>query len=132
MTSAVLGIDYGLARVGLALAEDGEIRRIATLPNDDRLLEALTETCQAHGVSCVVVGLPRNHEGNDTPWTSEVRVFAHELQEATNTTVELQDEFGTTEAARSQLQSQKVSEREQKELIDQEAAAIILRDYLAQ
>lgn len=131
MSSNYLGIDYGAKRVGLALAshETHMAQPLQTLDATDRLLEMLQEIIATHNVTRVVVGLPRNLEGDDTPQTAIVRKFAAELEMAGNVPIILQDEALTTEAARENL-TLKHSGTIKKELVDAEAAAIILQDYL--
>ena len=122
-----LGIDYGARRIGLATA-DGEAKLatpLATVSAPD-LVPALKQ----HGpFEAVVVGLPRNLDGSDTPQTLAVRRFADDvLWRKLHIEAVFQDEAATSAVAEERLKaSGKPFKPEQ---IDSEAAAIILQDYL--
>lgn len=132
MGSKFLGIDYGRARVGLAVAADDTApERLKTLPNDSSLIKRLQAIMAEQGITQVVVGLPRGVEGEETAQTALVREFVRTLQATTKVPVELQDEFATSEMAEERLGVHGRPTSEQSALIDQEAAVIILEDYLA-
>jgi putative Holliday junction resolvase len=129
----VLGIDYGAKRVGLALALEDEMpQRFKVVANDDGLMACLVELAEDHDIDTVVVGLPRNLDGDDTAQTQEVREFADQLADAFDCEVVLQDEADTSNIARQRLQMAKLPPVEVERLVDAEAATIILEDYLAQ
>lgn len=102
---AILGIDYGERKVGLAKAADGTPAvPLGVIENRGRraLLAALQQRCREEGITEIVVGLPlplrHEHEG-DIPVA--IRRFASALQRATGVPVHLQDErFSTREAVR--------------------------------
>lgn len=130
VASNILGIDFGAKRVGLAMAVDGAPpQRLETLVNDAQLFQTLGQRIATHAIDTVVVGLPRNLEGDDTPQTAVARAFAARLQAShPDLTVALQDEALTSQTARVRLQQQKVSNP--RAILDQEAAAIIVEDFL--
>ncbi|HEX7259562.1 MAG TPA: Holliday junction resolvase RuvX [Candidatus Saccharimonadia bacterium] len=130
MTDSILAIDYGKKRVGLALAVQGVPQRLQTLPNDELLVGRLADIVQNHQIGLVVLGLPRTSNGDDTAWTAEVRQFAKNLGGEISAPVTLRDEFATTDEARARLVSQKLEPGSQKALLDQEAAVVLLEDYL--
>lgn len=127
--SNLLGIDFGSKRVGLALVTEGEQPcRLLTLPNDPGLMTRIQEQVTAHQAATVVVGLPRNLDGEDTAQTRLVRDFVAGLQLALpKTALHLQDEALTSEVAAERLASAGITD---KALVDQEAAVIILEDYV--
>lgn len=122
-----LGIDYGQRRIGLALADSdartaSPFRTVA--PNE---LVAAIE--QAGPFEAVVVGLPRNLDGHDTPQTLAVRHFCDDvLWRKLHIEAVLQDEAATSSVAEERLKESGKSYRPSD--IDAEAAAIILQDYL--
>jgi putative Holliday junction resolvase len=126
----LLGVDYGAKRVGVALAVVGERpQRLVTLANTASLLEELGVLLAAHQVETVVMGLPRNLDGDDTLQTDLVREFATHLQALyPQIVLAWQDEALTSEIARDRLQQQRQADLEA--VLDQEAAVIILEDYL--
>ncbi len=127
---SLLGIDYGSQRVGLAVDDNGRAVRWKTVSNDEILLDMLTTFINERAVTTVVVGLPRNLDGDDTRQTQLVREFAESLAARNpRVTVELQDEADTSNIARQRL-TLSFSEKEIEKLVDAEAAAIILEDYM--
>lgn len=126
MTQTILAIDYGLARVGLALgdAEAGVVSSRQTFANDPQFMEKLVLLCSDNQVSKIILGLPRGLDGQETRQTELTREFAGTL-EALNIPVELRDEAGT-----SQLAKERLGKNPPKELVDAESAAIILEEYL--
>ena len=119
-----LGVDYGEKRIGLALASDDlRVARPFKIIEHGRTphLEVFRNLIHAYGITDIVVGLPRNLDGDDTAQTKQVRQFAGEL-ERLGLPVILQDEAGTSELARQS--------HPDKAHIDDDAAAMILQDYL--
>ena len=117
--------------MGLAVATDGSRpRRLVTLANDERLLEALGRQIAAESAITVVVGLPRNLDGDDTPQTVLARRFGDRLRQSQpKLEVVMQDEALTTEVARERLEAEGV--KDMAAVLDQEAAVIMLEDYLS-
>ena len=121
-----LGIDYGAARVGLAVADD-EVR--LARPHATVAPVDLVETIRRDGpFDVLVVGLPRNLDGAETPQTLAVRRFAADRLEGLTAELAFQDEAGTSSIARERLEAS--GKKFKPEQIDAEAAAIILQDYL--
>jgi putative Holliday junction resolvase len=130
----VLGVDYGLRRVGLAVSVDGQTpRRIGTMVNDDGFMDYLRQVIVNHGVQQIIVGLPRNLDGDDTQQSAVSRQFAGRAEQEFSLPVSLQDEADTSNLARERLHHEKsLSAEERKHLVDAEAAVIILEDFLGQ
>ena len=129
---ATLAIDYGDVRVGLAICEQGSMpRQLGIIQNNDELLSVIANVAHEQRVDTIVVGLPRNLDGDDTPQTLKAREFATSLNgKLARIDIKLQDEAGTSSVARERLLSGGVSEQELKKYLDAEAAVIILEDYL--
>jgi putative Holliday junction resolvase len=140
----VLGVDFGVRRIGLALSDD-----TATLARPWRTLDA-AETPQASaeslaqlvavgrqnnddeigGIGAVVVGLPRRLNGADTDQSQAARDFATTLAGLMGVSVHLQDERLTSVEAESRLAIRERDWRKRKNKLDAASAAIILQDYL--
>lgn len=128
-----LAVDYGEKRVGLAIAGRESVRpsRLKVLANTNELLNDLADLIERQDATTVVVGLPRNLDGDDTAQTQVARKFRDSLQQrCPEVKVELQDEAMTSEAARERLEREGLQGGELKRWLDAEAAAIILEDYL--
>lgn len=125
MSSGVLGIDYGSKRIGLAIADKQlkVVKPLAIIANDSNTLLNLGKYCEANSVEQVVVGLPRNMQGEETAQSQEARNFAGRISESLGLPVDLQDESLTTIEAINNAGKKTIHP-------DSFAAAVILRDYL--
>jgi putative pre-16S rRNA nuclease len=129
-----LGLDLGRATIGLALADDVlhsaqplETVRRSTEAAD---LAALRRVADEYEVSRVIVGLPLNMDGTEGPSARLARSFARKVEAALAVPVQLFDERLSTFEAESRLRARGLSAREQRGIIDAEAAAVILQDWL--
>jgi putative Holliday junction resolvase len=129
-----LGVDLGRATIGLALADDvlRTARALRTIRRtrlaDD--LAAVRRLAEEYEVERAVVGLPLNMDGSEGGAARLARDFAPRLGEALGVEVELFDERLSTFEASSRLREQGLSARDQKGVIDAEAAAVILQGWL--
>ena len=133
----VLGIDYGLKRIGLALSDPTET--IAT-PLDTLVrrrgkrapLSKIESIATEKGAKHLVIGLPLNPEGNETEWSEEVRAFGVKLSKRTNLQVSFVDERMTSVRAERTVRSIGLpkKKRENKARIDAAAAQLILQNWL--
>ena len=132
-----LGIDYGKRRIGLAVSDPtGTIaspletlqRRAGRRPPRTRLAEIARE----HGVERVVLGLPLDPRGEETPWCAEIRDVGEGLSSRLNIPVEYVDERFTSARAERAVRSigLRRSQREEKGRVDAAAAALILQAWL--
>lgn len=120
----LLGIDYGLSRVGLALADDGLVQPLGVIQRSPRLIKQLQTICQKNNIKRIVIGLP---EGKIA---TKVKKFVHQLKLAVNLPIDFQDESLTTQEAFSKMimLGKKRKARQKKQ--DSFAAALILEAYL--
>jgi putative Holliday junction resolvase len=140
----VLGVDFGLRRIGLALSDDSgmlasawQTLQAAGGPRSSaqavaHLLAQAREGGdeRAASVGAIVVGLPRRLNGEDNDLTQPARDFATALAAATGLAVSLQDERLSSREAESQLAMREKDWRRRKAQLDAAAAAVILQDYL--
>lgn len=129
-SKTILAFDFGGARTGVAIkpAEQEAVEPLLTLDSNDRLLEKIQELIDLHNPALLIVGRPRNLEGEDTDQTKKAERFAQALQEIYNGKVELQDEALSTQESATRIPKRLASRS--REFIDQYAACIILEDYL--
>lgn len=128
-----LGIDYGSKRIGLSISRDLRFsNRLKTVSNAADSINQIQEIISSEKIKTVVVGLPRNLNGEDTAQTKIVRKFVSELEDITKANVVLQDEADTSNLARVRLKSQGLNDRQIEQEVDAEAAVIILEDYLSE
>jgi putative Holliday junction resolvase len=133
----ILGIDYGVKRIGLALSDPllltarpyEVIHRTSLREDVQRIRTIVTE----QEVSCIVVGLPLNMDGSPGILTDEVTSFAETLRKELSVTVELYDERLTTLQADRMLTEEADISREKRKMVrDKLAASLILQSYLEQ
>jgi putative Holliday junction resolvase len=125
----ILGIDYGDKRIGLALSdpESKLARRFLTLNNDIKTFSELNKLIIENKVEKVIIGLPLSFNGESIQ-TRRVRGFIRELEETITIPIKKMNEVLTSKIAEENLRGAGV--KDIKEVIDQEAARIILQDYL--
>lgn len=130
-----LGIDYGKADVGLALAD--EETKIAfiykTLKNDKNFLQNLTEIIEKENVKTVIIGIPQynikyNADLVKSQGDNGARKLGKFMEENLKVEVEYQNEMFTTKIAQAKLIEKGV--KGIKRYDDQEAARIILQEWL--
>jgi putative holliday junction resolvase len=124
------GLDVGTKTIGLAVCDPGwsfagpaeTIRRTKFTAD----LEALRAFVQREAVAGLVVGLPLNLDGSDSPRTQSVRAFARNL-EPLGLPVLLWDERWSTQAVERAMIDADVSRARRAAAVDKLAAAHILQ-----
>jgi len=118
-----LGVDYGLKRVGLAIARSNlKIAHPLKTVSTSNSIDEIKSICGQENISEIVVGIPRSLSGDDTEQTELTYKFIEELNQNLDFEVKQQDEAGTSARARELGAT--------KENIDAVAASVILQDYL--
>ena len=132
---AVLAVDYGERRIGLALAVPGR-SLVQGLPTIDRktlrgdVVAAIGRIAGDHGVRRVVLGIPYTMAGEEGPQATEVRAFQARLEEGLRVPVEEWDERLSSEAARRRLREAGYDERAIRQRVDQLSAVLMLESWL--
>jgi len=130
-----MAIDWGERRIGLAISDPagiiaspaGVIVRRAGKRAPVAELVRRSEALEARGV---VMGLPLDGNGDDTPRSLECRRVAVELARRTSLPVALLDERYTTAAALRGVRETGSSARDRKEDVDALAAAVLLQQAM--
>ena len=131
----ILGIDYGDARIGLAITDALGItaQGLETIHhngNDKTELKRIEEVVNEYGVTIIVVGKPLNMDGSKGESAKAADEFSKILSKYTDADIILQDERGTTISAHSYLNVTNTRGEKRKSVVDAVAATIILQDYL--
>lgn len=133
-TGRCMGIDYGLARVGIAVSDPG---RVIASPiratNTEDALHRVKSEVEARGVTEIVVGVPLNMDGSMSQMGEEVISFVAQLRATVDVPVVTRDErLSTVEAERAlnEVDSPARRRNRAKGRVDSAAAAIILQSYL--
>jgi len=132
MSSRVLvGLDVGEKRIGVAVA-DTSVRiavPFSTIDVDGGEIEAIAEIVIKEQADTIVVGYPRNQQGEATSQTAAVEAFTERLKDL-DVSIVFQDESLTSVLAEQQLVAH--NRPYTKADIDAQAAALILQDYVEQ
>ncbi len=131
-----LGIDYGDARVGIAITDGLGItaqglETIHHKGNDKVILKRLDEIFSEYEVDTIVVGMPFNMDGTKTFRAEATEKFIHKLKCKYNkmniTTV---DERLTTVAAHKTMNFLEVNKTKKRNIVDTISAVYILETYM--
>lgn len=130
----ILSIDYGSKRTGLAVTDPLQIiaTGLAGIHTKD-LENFLTEYFKKEPVEKVIIGHPTNLDDSDTHATPLVQAFINRFKKVfPNMPIEKVDErYTSILAVQSMVQSgMKKKNRQNKNLVDEIAATIMLQEYL--
>ena len=129
----VLGIDPGEARVGVAVSDDlgmlaHPLETIDVSKRDpcDRIAELVADKA----AFAVIVGVPRNMDGSFGPAAEKARVLIEKLRSRVECKVIPWDERLTTVSAQRALREAGRKAKNQRSVIDQAAAQILLQSWI--
>jgi putative Holliday junction resolvase len=130
----VLGIDYGTKRTGIAITDAMQIiasglTTVSTHSLDDFIADIIIK----ENIDCFVVGDPKNLDGTNTNSTGHVNGFVKRLQILYPSTLVHQiDERFTSKIAKQSILASGIKKkgRQNKALVDEVSATIILQNYL--
>ena len=131
-----LGIDYGDARVGLALTDPlgftaQGLETIHHQGNDKIVLKRLEEILQTYEIDAFVIGMPVNMNGTKTERVEVTEKFIHKLKcKFPKIQIETIDERLTTVAAHRTMNFLEIDGRKKKNIVDTTSAVYILETYM--
>ena len=131
-----LGIDYGDARVGLAITDELNItvqglETILRNGSDKVILKKLDEIFEKYDVDTIVVGMPFNMDGSISERAKITEEFVHKLKCKYNKMkIETIDERLTTVEAHRTMNFLDVKKNKKKNIVDTISAVYILETYL--
>lgn len=130
-----MAIDYGSARIGVALSD----RTLTisgsslTIKSDGSAVRSIEKICRDEDVTNIVIGLPLNREGAEGEMCQTARAFGEKLEAAFDdgsVRVEYFDERMTTRASNEVLIAANVSRAKRKGVVDGLAAKVLLQKFL--
>jgi putative pre-16S rRNA nuclease len=134
MKRRVMGIDYGTARIGVAvsdelqmLAHPAETIVVSKTPTPAARVAAIA---QERNVERIIVGLPRHMNGSVGASAEEAQKFAEKLKSLVACEIQTWDERLSTVAAHRAMQEAGKTTRQTRGYIDQVAAQMLLQSYL--
>jgi putative Holliday junction resolvase len=130
----ILGLDVGDRRIGIAISDPlgitaGGLETIQRV-NIEEDVNKIAQLAARHDVVQIVVGLPLNMDGSSGSQAEKVKAFGRKLARATGLALIYEDERLTTISAIRTLSIQGIKTGNRKDLIDRQAAAIILQKFL--
>lgn len=127
-----LGVDVGTVRVGVAASDPDAIMAfpVETVARGDGDVARVAAIARERDAIRVFVGLPRTLAGREGPSADDASGFAARLAELIDADVRLIDERFSTTTAAGALRSAGHSARQQRQVIDQAAAVVILENAL--
>jgi putative Holliday junction resolvase len=129
LKQVVLAFDYGDVRTGVAIYDGSSVEPLVTLMAEN-LWPDIASLIVAHRPSQLVVGLPRNLNGEPTDQTKKAQSFADSLAQISQLPVATQDEAMSSKRALDRI-DKKATIAQRKKIIDQVAAQIILEDFIS-
>ena len=134
MNKRIMAIDYGDARIGLAVSDlTGTICGDAwTMEewNMERAATRIAEEATARDVGTFVLGLPKNMDGTEGPRAEKSRAFKALLETASSLPVILWDERRSSIEAHAILHANGRKEKKHRKSVDAVAASLILEGFL--
>lgn len=128
----ILGIDFGEKRIGLAISDEGGriAHGLGVVKVTDRVVEEIGEIISSNGVKEVVIGLPKDMNGDLGEQGKRVSSFGERLAFSLGVRVRLWDERLTTSSSERILIEANLSRKKRRDVVDKVSATIILQGYL--
>ena len=134
LTGPILALDPGEKLVGAAVSDENliTIKRLPPLKHSNwkRLLQDTLSLIERLDVKTIVIGLPLSLDGTQGEAAQKVQRLAQNLARSVSLPIFLQDERLTSFEAMENLKAEGKRREQIPALIDGEAAALILRDFL--
>jgi len=131
----ILALDYGEKNIGFALSDPCRIfaKPLLVIANEgfDKLVTKLKDMIAEHQISLLIVGIPYAIDGSITPKTAECQQLLKNLKAILDISVEGFDERYSTWEANTELKKMGYNWQQAKSQIDAMAAAMFLKEYLA-
>lgn len=130
----ILAIDYGDARIGLALSDESETLAspLSTYASQSmrKDIDYIAALAKEKNAGRIVLGLPVNMDGSEGERAQKTRSFGTVLARVSGLEVVYKDERLTTVSAEKALIECNMRREKRKQVIDTVSAQIILQSYL--
>ena len=130
----ILALDYGSKRTGIAVTDELQLiaSGLKTVPTQD-LIETLDAYVSQEKVQTIVVGEPKRMDATPSAIMEEINALIRHLEKTfPDVSIEKQDERFTSKMAAQSLVASgvKKKKRQDKALVDEVSATLILQAYL--
>lgn len=130
----ILAIDYGEKRIGIAITDPLNIFAypLITIQNDKDFFNNLKSILTQYKVVKILIGNPIKEDGSISKLLVKIEELKNEIEQKFNIPVILVDERYTSEIAKQRIIESVKSKKKRKDksLLDKNAAAVILEDYM--
>ena len=128
----ILALDLGRVRIGVAISDELQLlaHPLETIPANDQAIARLAQIIREKKVDHIVVGIPRQMNGQIGAAATEAFTFVEKLRAILPCPVVTWDERLTTVAAHRALRDAGKKTRDTRGYVDQVAAQMILQGYL--
>lgn len=132
--SRIVGIDYGLARIGLAISDESQmiassvpfLKAKQVKENVDLILDTIKDL----NVSEIVIGYPLKMNGSAGTLAPEIDSFIENLRAKSSLSVVKWDERFSTVQAERVMKEAHMNRKKRAKFVDSLSAVIILQNYL--
>jgi putative holliday junction resolvase len=133
--SKIIGIDFGMARIGLAISDASKFMAfpfctIQAGKSHQETLKTLLAEVSKEPCEEFVIGLPLLMNGRDSEMSLLVRDFAKSLEEETSKKVHLWDERLTSKEIEKLLIQGDVKRKKRSKMLDTLSATLILQSFM--
>lgn len=130
----IVAIDYGKKRIGVAITDPLRFfaQPLTTLQNDHTFWNTLRDILSKYDIEEFVVGYPLKESGDKGELTKDIDQFVKTVQKYYKVPVVLTDERYSSGIAQERILESVTSKKKRRDkgLIDKNAAAVILEDYM--
>ena len=131
--SRIIGIDFGLSKVGVAISDPSGIismpLKVIRYNKQEDLIESLKKIALEKNVKTFIIGYPLNMNYKENSMTEIINKFK-DVMEKNSFEVYLEDERLSSEYAKKIMVQQDIKTGKNKEMVDVLAASIILQTFL--
>ena len=133
--SRIMGIDYGVRKIGVAISDPLKIisypyKTIDVKKNPDYISE-IKKIVGEKQIESIVVGYPITLSGNISAQTKITEDFIYKIESVLNIPIYKCDERLSSQEAKRYLRQQNIKIGHNKEKVDQMSASLILRQFLS-
>jgi putative Holliday junction resolvase len=136
MEKRLIGIDYGEVRIGVAISDPLNIFAypLATLMNSDKFFSDLKKLLNDYSIEKIILGFPLKENGEPSLLAGKIEKFKIKLEQEFQIPVEFTDERYSSDIAKSRIIESVKSKKKRRDkgLLDKNAAAVLLQDYMDQ
>jgi putative Holliday junction resolvase len=133
--SKILSIDYGTKRTGFAMSDDSKIFAFGLSTQETKNnLTYIKQIVEKEKIDTIVIGIPKKLNNEPAEIVPQIEAFIQQIQQRHEqiTIVRLDERYTSKMAFQSMIDSgMKKKDRQNKALIDEISATILLQNYLA-